>query len=76
MSTATQQIAAETQRRRIPDEWLVQFDGMTNEELAWFAENADHATCRSYCGWELEYRESFGIEVYIDPKDGTLQRAR
>lgn len=77
MTTGTRQIAAENQRRRIPDRWLIEFDGMTNAELAWFAEDQQiKAEVRSYCGWELEYREEFGISVYIDPNTAELVRSR
>lgn len=72
----TNQVAATDLRRRIPDRWLIEFDGMTNDEMAWFSENADDAEVRAWCGWELEYREAFKIEVYIDHESGELKRRR
>ena len=72
----TNQVAATDNRRRIPDRWLMEFDGMTNAEMAWFSDNADDTEVRAWCGWELEYREAFRVEVYIDAKTGDLKRKR
>ena len=75
MTTGTMQIAAERQRERIPTGYLMQFEEITNAELASMA--LESGGCpqewRSYAGWELEYRESFGIDVYYDEKAGLFQ---
>lgn len=74
-NATTQAIAAESQRRRIPSEWLIEFESMTNEELAWFASTALKDVTRAYCGWELEYREAFGIDVTMGD-NGELKRVK
>lgn len=93
MTTASAQIAAENQRRRIPDRWLVDFNDMTDAELADLADTAEihnkvsekestrdkqptsSSQLRAFAGWELEYREAFGISVGID-KAGKLTRSK
>ena len=76
MTTNVAMIAAEHQRARIPTQWVIEFDGMTNEELAYFAAHAGKPDVRAYCGWELEYREAFGFEVYYDGESDAMQRRR
>lgn len=65
-------VAAEQQRQRIPTRFLLLFEEFTNEELAsisrdWKLQNAE---LRAFAGWELDYREAFGVDVYYD--DGEL----
>jgi hypothetical protein len=73
----TMQVALSNQRQRIPTGILAGFEAITNQELAFWADD-EHlpADLRAYCGWELEYREAFGIEVYIDAESGELKRRR
>lgn len=89
MTSASAQIAAENQRRRIPDRWLVRFNDLTDGELADLADNAEirrpqrdrddrettSADLRAWAGWELEYREAFGISVHING-EGKVSRTR
>lgn len=77
MTSGTLQIAAERQRERIPTRYLVDFDGITNEELASMADHDVLPTdWRVFAGWELEYREAFNIEVYYDAETDTMKRRR
>ena len=66
MTNAQNLIALERQRERIPTSWLITFEGMTNDELAyWASDDAIKPEVRAYCGWELDYRVGAGIEVYM-----------
>jgi hypothetical protein len=92
MTSGTMQIAAERQRERIPSRYLAEFEGMTNSELAWFADNAldtraeieEHgrtrkitgSELRAWFGWELDYREAFNIDVYYDAEADAIKRRR
>lgn len=62
-SLNTRMIAAERQRERIPTAYLLSFEDLTSDELAFMAQNHDDGSTRAYAGWELEYREAFSIEV-------------
>lgn len=72
----TMQVAATNQRQKIPAIWLVEFEGITDDELAWITANGATAELRAYAGWELEYRESFGIEVGYDEASNEIKRRR
>ncbi len=73
MTTPTKQIAAEKQRDRIPTEWLIEFDSWTNDALATLsADPKVTGRIKVYAGWELEYREAYGIELYYE-NEGTKQ---
>lgn len=78
MTTGTVQIAAERQRERIPTGFLVQFEEVTNAELASMA--TESGGCpqqwRTYAGWELEFREAFGIDVYYEATADEIRRRR
>lgn len=83
MVTQSNVIAAESQRRRIPDYWQIAFTEMTNAELASMANDSKlepvsekgkdglmvTRSAKAYAIWELEYREAAGIEVYYDDGD-------
>lgn len=69
-------IAAENQRRRIPDKWAIQFTEFTNEEIKWLASEAVSLEVRAYAAWEAEYREAYGIEMYLDYETAQLKRRR
>lgn len=75
-SASMQAVAAENQRRRIPDKVLIRLEEVTNDELAWLATNGKTTELRSYAGWELEYREAFDIEAYIDFETNEIKRRR
>ncbi len=67
-------IAAEKMRDRIPTSWVVQFEQMTNEELAFWAKDVDlKPEVKAYCGWELDYRVATGLEVYMDNQGKGLE---
>jgi len=77
MTTNMQSVSAESQRRRIPTEMLMTFDEITNVELASMAtDDKLKAETRAFTGWELEYREAFGIEVYYDIEADMIKRRR
>lgn len=83
MVTTPNLIAAESQRRRIPEYWQVIFTEMTNAELASMANdpklepvsvkdrngNPVMRSAKAYALWELEYREAANIDVYYDDGD-------
>lgn len=76
MATQSEQIAISQQRQNIPAEMLLFFDDWTNEALDSLTKDAKCAPKRrAYAGWELEYREAFGIELFYD-KAGELHRGR
>ena len=70
-------IAAEKQRDRIPTAFQMQFHEITNAELGSMSRGD---TCprewRTYSAWELEYRESAGIDVVYDADTDSLKRKR
>lgn len=74
MTTGARQVAASNQRQRIPNEAAIGLEDLTNEELAWRSVHHEDARYRAYAGWELEYRETFGLETYIDHDSGELRR--
>jgi len=77
MTTGAMQIAAERQRERIPTPYLMQFEEITNVELASMAgDDGCPQKWRTFCGWELDYREAFGIDVYYDEKADAIRRRR
>lgn len=90
MVTTPGLIAAETQRRRIPDYWQITFTEVTNAELAGMAadpklEAVSEKTkdggevvrsAKAYAIWELEYREAAEIELYYDAEADTIKRKR
>ena len=77
MTTNMQSVSAESQRRRIPTEMLMTFEEITNAELASIAiDDKLKAETRAFAGWELEYRETFGIEVYYDAEADLIKRRR
>lgn len=77
MATQAEQIAAEQQRRHIPAKTLINFDALTNDELDWLSkDNASSTETRTFAGWELEYREAFGIVCFLRQEDGEFIRAK
>ncbi len=77
MTESIRQVAANQQREHIPAEFLVNFDNLTNEELAWLSKDEfTAASVRTYAGWELEYREAFRIECYLRKEDGEFVRGK
>lgn len=61
------QVAAQHQRHLIPARWLIVFEQITDYELASMAVDEELGPeLQAYCGWELEYREAYGIAVYYD----------
>ena len=76
MASQAEQIAAEQQRRHIPKDCLINFDALTNDELAWLSKDEFSGTeTRTFAGWELEYREAFNIVCFIR-QDGEFVRAK
>lgn len=71
---STDKIAADNQRKLIPREWLIVFNEWTNESLKSLAADVTaQSDQRAYAGWELDYREAFGIHV-DDPPPPINQR--
>lgn len=71
------EITAARQRERIPTGYLLQFEGLTNAELASMSrDELCPEKWRTFCGWELEYRESTNIEVYYDDKADQIKRRK
>lgn len=65
MTTGASQIAAETMRRKVPTEWLTEFETgqWSNEELADLADDLRVGKLvRAYAAWELDYRTAFGLD--------------
>ena len=77
MTNQTTQIAAQRQHERIPTYYLLQFEELTNAELASMARDdlCPEKWC-TFCGWELEYREAVAIEVYYDDKADAIKRRK
>ena len=71
-------IAADHQRQRIPTEWLLVFDDMTNEALDSLSlDPAVGTNARTYAGWELEYRTAFGLLVrWSGPLGDVMERVQ
>lgn len=64
MPTEAEKVAAGQQRQRIPTEVLVELDRITNESLLFLSNGSTgRLEWRVYAGWELEYREAFGVVV-------------
>lgn len=77
MTTGMAQVAAENQRRRIPERWVITFTEVTNSELASMTRDDKlRPEVRAYALWEIEYREAFGIEVFYDEKQDGIRRRR
>jgi hypothetical protein len=77
MTNAQVAIAAENQRRKIPDRWALTFTEITNVELASITTDEKlRPEVRAYALWELEYREAFGIEVVYDAESDQIKRRR
>ena len=75
MTNAQASIAAEKQRERVPTVYLVQFEEITNVELASMCTGDSCPTqWKAYAGWELEYREAFRIDVYYDAETDAIKR--
>ena len=73
----TNQVAASQQRERIPTNYLLQFDGLTNAELASMSrDELCPEKWRSFCLWEMEYREVMGVELYYDADADAIKRKR
>ena len=71
------QIPAERQRERIPTTYLLQFEEITNAELGSMErDDKCQEKWRTFCGWELEYREAMNIEVFYDEKVDAIKRRR
>lgn len=76
MASPVEQVAAEHQRQLIPAHLLFIFEDTTNEGLLSMTKDAMIGIkTRTFAGWELEYREAFGIEVFYD-KAGELHRGK
>lgn len=70
-------IAAERQRARIPAKTALQFEEITNQELSWMARDQEiSSNLRIYAGWELDFREAAGIEVYYDAETDSIRRRK
>lgn len=77
MTTNMQAVSSESQRRRIPTPYLMDFEEMTNVELASMTlDDRLKSETRAFAGWELDYRESFGIEVFYDENSDVIKRKR
>lgn len=58
------QVMASQQRRMIPDDWQLLFADWSNDAL--LSLNRDekaHLKVRAWAGWELDFRDAFGIDV-------------
>ena len=77
MTSNVQMIAAEHQRQRIPAQWLIEFEDWTDDSLASLASDpkVSNREVKAWAGWELEYREAFGIVVDYGP-DWNVRRRR
>ena len=76
-ATTTEQVALNQQRQLIPGQWLIEFDAWTNDALDSLARDGKvTGKAKTYAGWELEYREAFGIFVDYDPDDNWELRRR
>lgn len=70
-------IAAESQRRRIPERWMVAFTEVTNGELAGMTRDEKlRPEVKAYAIWELEYREAAGIALEYDTETNAVRRSR
>lgn len=70
-------IAAERQRARIPAKTALEFEEITNQELSWMTRDQEiNHEVRIYAGWELDFREASGIEVYFDAETDSIRRRR
>lgn len=77
MTTGMAQVAAENQRRKIPERWSITFTEVTNDELASMTRDDKlRPEVKAYALWEIEYREAFGIEVFYDEKQEGIRRRR
>ena len=74
MPSPIEQTAVRDQRQGIPTNWLLEFDGLTNEDLEWVAINHVRSEIQSYAGWELEYRGAFGLDFFL--RDGEFVRGK
>ena len=73
----TRMIATDRQRSHIPLRYQVTFEEVTNAELRSMNEDQKlRAETRAYAGWELDYREASGIEVYYDDKADEIKRRK
>lgn len=77
MTSNVEAVAVANLRAKIPTAYAVTFEQMTNNELASMASDDKLKTeIRAYAGWELDYREAMGIEVFYDADADQIKRRR
>lgn len=77
MTSNVEAVAIANQRSKIPTHYAVLFEQVANEELASLSvDDGLKPETRAYAGWELDYREAMGIEVYYDAKTDSIKRRR
>lgn len=70
-------IAAERERRLIPENLAKLFDETSNEMLQSMAQDPKLSdTARANCRHELTYRDAFKVVVTIDPRNGIARHHR
>lgn len=58
------QVMASQQRRMVPEDWQLLFADWSNDALLSLSQDTLRPLkVRAYAGWELDFRDAFGIEV-------------